>query len=149
MDFIRSTSKKMNLWPVEHFFPPFFSRSALIWKKSGDKSVQLVRGSFLSKYFLQNPYIKVFKPEMCPIGPHVLTLRPLLIFYNRSTWALELYSNLVSNQFEILPSKHLLQIHSCWIMEREISAREIRTSIKAARAFMTALKSDEWPCFGT
>ena len=25
-------------------------------EKTGDKSVQLVRGSFLSKYFLQNPY---------------------------------------------------------------------------------------------
>ena len=24
MDFIRSTSEKMNLWPVEHFFPPVF-----------------------------------------------------------------------------------------------------------------------------
>ena len=48
----------MNLWPVEHFCPPFFSRSALIWKKTGDKSVQLVRGSFLSKYFLQNPYFR-------------------------------------------------------------------------------------------
>ena len=37
----------------EHFCPPFFSRSvlitALIWKKMGDKSVQLVRGSFLPK----------------------------------------------------------------------------------------------------
>ena len=32
--------------------------SVLIWKKTGDKSVQLVRGSFLSKYFLQNPYFK-------------------------------------------------------------------------------------------
>ena len=46
----------MNLWPVEHFFPPFFSRSALIWKKTGEKSVQLVRGSFFRKYFLWNPY---------------------------------------------------------------------------------------------
>ena len=38
---------------------PVFSRSALIWKKTGpcrDKSVQLVRGSFLLMYFLQNPY---------------------------------------------------------------------------------------------
>ena len=33
MDFIRSTSEKMNLWPVEHFFPPFFSRSVLIGGK--------------------------------------------------------------------------------------------------------------------
>ena len=51
----------MNLWPVEHFFPRFFPDqhwSALIWKKTGDKSVQLVRGSFLSKYFLQNSYFK-------------------------------------------------------------------------------------------
>ena len=46
----------MNLWPVEHFFPPFFSRLALIWKKTGEKSVQLVRGSFFRKYFLWNPY---------------------------------------------------------------------------------------------
>ena len=74
----------MNLWPVEHFFPPFFSRSvliggkfiftkksitrfafqcnfnqsALIWKKTGGKSVQLVRGLFFRKYFLWNPYFK-------------------------------------------------------------------------------------------
>ena len=49
----------MNLWPVEHFFPPFFSRSALIstdLEKNGGKSVQLVRGSFFQKYFLWNPY---------------------------------------------------------------------------------------------
>ena len=31
-----------------------------IWKKTGDKSVQLVRGSFLSKYFLQNPYFRLY-----------------------------------------------------------------------------------------
>ena len=53
------------------------SRSVLIWKKTGDKSVQLVRGSFLSKYFLQNPYFSwLFKklqnrangifPNFCP-----------------------------------------------------------------------------------
>ena len=33
----------MNLWPVEHFFPPFFFHisieSALIWKKRGKKAV--------------------------------------------------------------------------------------------------------------
>ena len=50
----------MNLWPVEHFFPPFFfqisAKSVLIWKKTGEKSVQLVRGSFFRKYFLWNPY---------------------------------------------------------------------------------------------
>ena len=50
----------MNLWPVEHFCPQFFSRSVLTWKKTGDKSVQLVRGSFISKYFLQNPYFTYF-----------------------------------------------------------------------------------------
>ena len=50
----------MNLWPVEHFCPPFFSRSALIWKKTGNKSVQLVGGSFLLKYFLQNPYFSKY-----------------------------------------------------------------------------------------
>ena len=37
MDFIRSTSEKMNLWPVEHLFPPFFSRSALNQHWSGKK----------------------------------------------------------------------------------------------------------------
>ena len=37
---------------------PIFSRSVLIWKKSGDKSVRLVRGSFFRKYFLWNPYFK-------------------------------------------------------------------------------------------
>ena len=33
MDFIRSTSEKVKLWRVEHFFPPFFSRSMLIGGK--------------------------------------------------------------------------------------------------------------------
>ena len=82
MDFIRSTSEKVKLWRVEHFFPPFFSRSMLIggkfifykkihykickccnfnqsaltWKKTGEKSVQLVRVSLFRKYFLWNPY---------------------------------------------------------------------------------------------
>ena len=37
MDFVRSHLGKMHLWPVEHYFPPFFSRSALIWKKRGKK----------------------------------------------------------------------------------------------------------------
>ena len=27
----------MNLWPVEHFCPSVFSRSMLIWKKTGDQ----------------------------------------------------------------------------------------------------------------
>ena len=84
MDFIRSTSEKVKLWRVEHFFPPFFSRSmliggkfifykkihykickccnfnqsALIWKKTGEKSVQLVRVSLFWKYFLWNPYFR-------------------------------------------------------------------------------------------
>ena len=53
MDFVRSTSIEMNL----------FSRSALIWKKTGDTSVQLVRGSFLLKYFLQNPYFSRYIPQ--------------------------------------------------------------------------------------
>ena len=61
MDSVRSTSEKMNLWPVEHFCPPIFSRSVLIWKKLGDKSVQLVRGSFFRKYFLWNPYFSNLK----------------------------------------------------------------------------------------
>ena len=72
----------MNLWPVEHFCPPFFSRSALIWKKTGDKSVQLVRGSFLSMYFLQNPYFsliwiphfgknKILEIKPCGLGSRI------------------------------------------------------------------------------
>ena len=87
MDFIRSTSEKVKLWRVEHFFPPFFSRSvliggkfifykkihykickccnfnqsALIWKKTGEKSVQLVRVSLFRKYFLWNPYFSILE----------------------------------------------------------------------------------------
>ena len=33
MDFVRVTSIQMNLWPVEHFFPHFLSRSVLKWGK--------------------------------------------------------------------------------------------------------------------
>ena len=43
----------MNLWPVEHFFPHFLTghtaNQSKGEKKSEDKSVQLVRGSFVSK----------------------------------------------------------------------------------------------------
>jgi hypothetical protein len=39
----------MNLWPVEHFFPHFLAGLALIRPKSEEKSVQLLRGSFLPK----------------------------------------------------------------------------------------------------
>ena len=60
MDFIKSTSEKMNLWPVEHFFPPFFFPDQCCFsadlEKTGEKSVQLARGSFFRKYFLWNPY---------------------------------------------------------------------------------------------
>ena len=48
MDFVRSyfgTNEPFE--PVEHFSPHF--RSALIWEKSEEKSVQLVRGSFVPK----------------------------------------------------------------------------------------------------
>ena len=34
----------------------FGKNEPLIWKKTENKCVQLVRGSFLLKYFLQNPY---------------------------------------------------------------------------------------------
>ena len=37
MDFIRSTSEKINLWPVGTLFPRFFSRSALNQHWSGKK----------------------------------------------------------------------------------------------------------------
>ena len=56
MDFIRSGFGKMHLLPVEHFFPPFFSISVLIWKKTEEKIVQLVRGASFRGDFLQNPY---------------------------------------------------------------------------------------------
>ena len=56
MDFISSTSKKINIWPFEHFFPPVFFPDQCWSGKNGGKSVQLVRGSFFRKYFLWNPY---------------------------------------------------------------------------------------------
>ena len=55
MDFIRSTFEKMNLCSV------------LIWKKTGEKSVQLVRSSFFRKYFLWNPYFSL-RVCSCIIG---------------------------------------------------------------------------------
>ena len=74
MDFIRSHSGKMNLWPVEHFFEHFchhfwvgatanpLGASANPPKsddKYAQKSVQLVRGSSLWSEFLQNPYFRM------------------------------------------------------------------------------------------
>ena len=46
---------KMHLRPVEHFFPPFFSRPAVDLERNGGKSVQLVRGPSFRGDFLQNP----------------------------------------------------------------------------------------------
>ena len=51
MDFIRSTSEKMNLWPVEHFFPLFFSRSALNQHWSGKKRGKKVFNSSEFHFF--------------------------------------------------------------------------------------------------
>ena len=85
----------MNLWPVEHFCPPVFSREALIWKKMGDKSVQLVKGSFLSKYFLQNPYFNTFLffPIFCVLFEELV-----------------LYLKFCGNSFEKLIGKLYLEI---------------------------------------
>ena len=78
MDFIRSHFGKMQLWRVEHFFPPFFSRSvliggkfifykkihykickccnfnqsALIWKKNGGKKCSTRQSFTFSEVFL-------------------------------------------------------------------------------------------------
>ena len=73
----------MNLWPVEHFCAPFFSRSLLIWKITGDKSVQLVRNSFLSKYFLQNPYFSY--PFLVVEGVLLPYQEQTPIFYQQKT----------------------------------------------------------------
>ena len=48
MDFVRSTSIEMNLWPVEHFCPLFFSRS---WSVV----------HFYRSNFLQNPYFRIYQ----------------------------------------------------------------------------------------
>ena len=51
MDFVRSTSIEMNLWPVEHFCFPFW-----IWKKGGTKVFNWSEVHFYRSNFLQNPY---------------------------------------------------------------------------------------------
>ena len=53
----------MKLWSVEHFWLTFFQDQLQIsagLEKKWAKSVQLVRGSFLLKYFLQNPYFSKY-----------------------------------------------------------------------------------------
>ena len=111
MDFIRSHFGKMQLWRVEHFFPPFFSRSmliggkfiftkksitrfafqcnfnqsALIWKKTGEKSVQLVRVSLFRKYFLWNPYFSKVSSQQ-----YVYRWTRL---QNLSQWVIQFYRN--------------------------------------------------------
>ena len=49
MDFVKSYFGKNE--PLTTFVPRFFQISTDL-----EKNVQLVRGSFLLKYFLQNPY---------------------------------------------------------------------------------------------
>ena len=46
----------MNLWPVEHYCPHLFSRSALIWTKSEEKVFNWSEVHFYRSSFLQNPY---------------------------------------------------------------------------------------------
>ena len=53
MDFVRSTSIELNLWPVEHFCPPFFSTSPLMWKKVFNWSdVHFYRSNFYKIHIL-------------------------------------------------------------------------------------------------
>ena len=68
MDFVRSHFGKMNLWPVEHFFPHFrhelFPGSSSCFRvpavlevpQNEEKSVQLVKGSSFRSDFSHNPY---------------------------------------------------------------------------------------------
>ena len=60
MDFVKSYfGKKEPLTSWTLLSPVFFP------DQLGDKSVQLVRGSFLPKYFLQNPYFnKLILPKL-------------------------------------------------------------------------------------
>ena len=66
----------MNLWPVEHFCPPFFSQISATLLKNGGKSVQLVRGSFLPSDFLQNPYFYTKYQKRTTYLPLLLVLIP-------------------------------------------------------------------------
>ena len=44
-----STSVEMNLWPLEHFFSHFLTGLLSDQSKSEEKSVQVVKGSFVLK----------------------------------------------------------------------------------------------------
>ena len=78
------------------FVPRFFSRSVLIWKKTRDKSVQLVRGSFLSKFFLQNPYFN----EVCTLQTFRLDMRNILVIVSiRQGATFFISSNLIQQDF--------------------------------------------------
>ena len=69
MNFVTSHFRKMNLWPVQHFFNIFViplgwvcdfapSKPTQKWGQICWKSVQLVRGSSFWNDLLQNPFFK-------------------------------------------------------------------------------------------
>ena len=76
MDFVKSYFGKNE--PLTSVFSKISKNggSVLIWKKTKDKSVQLVRGSFLSKHFLLNPYFNTSDQDL-------LTMT-LVFFYEKS-----------------------------------------------------------------
>ena len=55
VDFLRSHLLKMDLWPVEHFFPYFDCFRCV---QSEEKGVQLARGAYIINNFLRNPHFK-------------------------------------------------------------------------------------------
>ena len=67
MDFVKSyfgKNEPLTSWTLLSLV--FFQISTDLEKK-GDKSVQLVRRSFLSKYFLQNPYFSDYRISWCEL----------------------------------------------------------------------------------
>ena len=69
MDFVRSTSIEMNLWPVEHFCPPFFPDQCWSGKKRRTKVFNWSEVHFYRSNFLQNPYFNGVWPNFLVWSP--------------------------------------------------------------------------------
>ena len=84
MDFVRSTLIEMNLWPVEHFCPPFFQISANL-EKNGGQTCSTVQRFIFTEVTFYKIHILVYFLSANKVSSKPLTSLIALFKYSHHT----------------------------------------------------------------
>ena len=66
MDFVSSTSIEMNLWPVEHFCPPFFFQISADLEKNGGQKCSTGQRFIFTEVTFYKIHILINSPKRSP-----------------------------------------------------------------------------------